>query len=55
MPTLADRPRLIVNRLVDIIAYLRLSSEDNKRYIYKFKTKISSGIKAFKFYHIYHQ
>lgn len=34
MPTLADRPRLIVNRLVDIIAYLRLSSEDNKRYIY---------------------
>lgn len=34
MPTLADRPRLIVNRLVDIIAYLRLSTEDGKRYIY---------------------
>lgn len=36
MPTLADRPKLIVNRLVDIIAYLRLVDEDgvNKRYIY---------------------
>lgn len=34
MPTLADRPKLIVNRLVDIIAYLRLSNEDQKRYIY---------------------
>jgi len=34
MPTLADRPKLIVNRLVDIIAYLRLSSEDGNRYIY---------------------
>lgn len=34
MPTLSDRPKLIANRLVDIIAYLRLSSEDGKRYIY---------------------
>lgn len=34
MPTLAERPKLIVNRLVDIIAYLRLSEEDGKRYIY---------------------
>ena len=34
MPTLAERPKLIVNRLVDIIAYLRLSEEDKKRYIY---------------------
>ena len=34
MPTLADRPKLIVNRLVDVIAYLRQSSEDGKRYIY---------------------
>lgn len=34
MPTLADRPKLIVNRLVDIIAYLRLSNDDGKRYIY---------------------
>lgn len=34
VPTLADRPRLIVNRLVDIIAYLRLSDEDGKRYMY---------------------
>lgn len=34
MPTLSDRPKLIVNRLVDIIAYLRLSTEDGKRYIY---------------------
>lgn len=34
MPTLSDRPKLIVNRLVDIIAYLRLSEEDEKRYIY---------------------
>lgn len=34
VPTLAERPKLIVNRLVDIIAYLRLSTEDNKRYIY---------------------
>lgn len=33
-PTLVERPKLIVNRLVDIIAYLRFSSEDNKRYIY---------------------
>lgn len=34
MPTLPDRPKLIVNRLVDIIAYLRESIEDNVRYIY---------------------
>ena len=34
MPTLSDRPKLIVNRLVDIIAYLRLSTEDGRRYIY---------------------
>lgn len=34
MPTLPERPKLIVNRLVDIIAYLRLSPEDGKRYIY---------------------
>lgn len=34
MPTLAERPKLIVNRLVDIIAYLRLSEEDGNRYIY---------------------
>ena len=34
MPTLPDRPKLIVNRLVDIIAYLRESLEDGKRYIY---------------------
>lgn len=34
MPTLAERPKLIVNRLVDIIAYLRFSEEDGKRYIY---------------------
>lgn len=34
MPTLPDRPKLIVNRLVDIIAYLRLDAEDGKRYIY---------------------
>ena len=34
MPTLAERPKLIVNRLVDIIAYLRISTEDGKRYIY---------------------
>lgn len=34
MPTLPDRPKLIANRLVDIIAYLRLSTDDGKRYIY---------------------
>lgn len=34
MPTLPDRPKLIANRLVDIIAYLRLSTADGKRYIY---------------------
>ena len=36
MPTLSDRPKLIVNRLVDIIAYLRLIDEDGikKRYIF---------------------
>lgn len=34
MPTLAERPKLIVNRLVDIIAYLRISTEDGKRYTY---------------------
>lgn len=34
MPTLPDRPKLIINRLVDIIAYLRQSIDDNKRYIY---------------------
>ena len=34
MPTLAERPKLIVNRLVDIIAYLRLSNDDGKRYMY---------------------
>ena len=34
MPTLADRPKLLINRLVDIIAYLRESAQDGKRYIY---------------------
>lgn len=34
MPTLVERPKLIVNRLVDIIAYLRESLDDGKRYIY---------------------
>ena len=34
MPTLPERPKLIVNRMVDIIAYLRESLEDGKRYIY---------------------
>lgn len=36
MPTLPERPKLIVNRLVDIIAYLRFSTVDDekKRFIY---------------------
>lgn len=33
-PTLPDRPKLIVNRLVDIIAYLRLDPETGIRYLY---------------------
>ena len=40
MPTLSDRPKLIVNRLVDIIAYLRLSTEDGRRYIVSADDKI---------------
>ena len=54
MPTLPERPKLIVNRLVDIIAYLRFSTVDDekKRFIYTRGNVFHNNPKQYQLYQL---